>query len=386
MQKSVLMTGATGALGSSLLRCLVNAGHRVWCLVRSSDTQSPEERIQAIVGSSPLVSVISGDIHRSVLCGVDMSIGKSLLGRINAFVHCAATVGFDDPQIALRSNLDGVRNAVDLAAVLDVPDFHHVSTAYVAGDAPRFFEADEFVQQRWRNDYERTKWAGESIARYWSQRPGCQLAIYRPSILVGGEDGSTPSYTGYYGFFRPIHAVIEYVRNLASSGKSLPPDVQVHLDGSVEVPLVIHASWKSTLNLVPIDWAARRMATLVTQPAGNRVYHLVHPTPPKVSWVITMSLKKLGISGVTIVETAQEKEMAVARQSPQVARLQRQVDRVLDFYVPYVTREAIFASPLGETGGIGGDPPRPITETFLARLLDYAVAHHWGANGAQHRE
>ena len=368
MHKRILITGATGALGSLLLPRLLDQGHQVLCLVHTAPLAG---HIRSIAGDirKPHCGIPSGDLHE-------------LAGSIDTIVHCAATVGFSDEQTAWETNVIGLYNVVTLAQSLGVKEFHHVSTAYVSGDAKEFPHTALCIGQQWRNSYERTKWTGEMLIRSWlGQNPQHRFTVYRPSILVGCEDGTTPSFTGYYGFFRPIHAVLTELRARAAAGQTLPADVRVADGNIVHMPLVIHASLSSTLNLTPIDWAADRMADLIARPVYDQTHNLVHPHPPRVHWVIETSLRKLGLAGATIVETAEDKKVAQLGQSKRMAQLQRQIDRVLQYYMPYVTTEPFFGNPdeLLQTM----PAPRPITEEFLSRLLDYAISVNWGAGGAQ---
>jgi len=369
----IFLTGATGALGSSILKKLLTA-HDVVCLARPQGNLSALDRILQIAPGAKNLMILEGDITQKN-CGIDAITRAALDGTIDMFVHCAASIGFTDEHVATNTNVVGLVNALDMARELRIHDFRHVSTAYVAGDSLEFNESDLINGQVLRNPYERSKWIGEQIVRAW---PHGSYSIYRPSILVGREDGSTPTYDGYYGFFRPIHGVAQALRGYSVRGKALPPDISVESDGSVSFGFAILASFTSRLNLVPIDWASEMMFRLLALPSTNQTYHLTHPNPPMVKDVIEHSLKTLQVKTVRVVDTDQQFQVIVGDHSPLVGKLQNQITSVLKHFVPYVTRQPHFGTENIRTAlGNHYEEPRIIDDIFLERLLKYAITHNW---------
>jgi nucleoside-diphosphate-sugar epimerase len=324
--------------------------------------------------------VLRGDITERH-CGLSPQNLATLIGAIDVLVHCAASIGFTDEKVAMETNVTGLLNVLELMHRLQIHDLRHVSTAYVAGDSEFFAETDLIRGQTLRNPYERSKWTGEAMLHAWQ---GGTYSIYRPSILVGREDGSTPTLDGYYGFFRPIHLVAQSLRSSRARQRELPPDIAVGEDGTVSFPLALHASFTSKLNLVPIDWAAEMMARLLNLPSSKKTYHLTHPEPPFVANVIKDSLRTLGVQGWRIVETLEELTTIRRTHSPLTLKLEGQINRVLDHYVPYVTRQPTFDITNIRTDlGHRYEHPSPMDERFLARLLTFAVSQ-WNASKEAH--
>jgi nucleoside-diphosphate-sugar epimerase len=379
MRGSILLTGATGALGSLILPRLVAYGYRVICLVREAAQQSPADRLIQTVGRLHEVSAIRGDL-REPLCGVsnfDLELLRSCEPRI---VHCAASIDFTDEARAYSTNVDGVNNLLELATSSHVSDIAHVSTAYVAGSASRFTESDLDVGQAWRNAYERTKYHGERLVREWGAlRGNRRYTIFRPSILIGCEDGSSPAFDAYYGYFRPLHDLAAAMRaKVRASGVS--QGLEVLPDGCVALPIVLTASPHSTLNMVPLDWAADMLVAVLAHGSSNETIHLVHPRPPMVRSVISISLEILNILSIRLAGTLEERELLLQHHSPLTTRLQRQIDAIHGRYIPYVTHEAKFSMEalprvLGTTRY---RLPPPIDAILLRRLLSYAIAANWG--------
>ncbi len=379
MRNSILLTGATGALGRTLLPLLLKKGYHVTCLVRGKSRRDAQHRVKALVGSHPALRVIRGDITEP-RCGISDLDREHLLGNVGRILHCAASISFGDKVSTHKANVDGVRNILEVADLLSIPHFVHVSTAYVAGGEPSFAE-DDFpspVKYRPRNVYEETKQIGEAMVRAWAlAQEDRRFTVLRPSILIGFEDGTSPTFDAYYGYFRPIHRVAEAMRTRFDAGKQLPDGVSVS-NGAVEIPFVLHAAELSTLNLIPIDWAAEIMVGLLEAPMRNDTFHIVNPNPPLVRWVIETSLSHLRVRGVRVVASKAEKETLLQAQPKMVRELQRQIDMVVNMYGPYTSTSTDFE--MQRTREALGDryrDPRKLDYEFIGQLLAYAQRTEW---------
>ena len=192
-----LLSGATGFLGSYLLRDAMSAGRDVAVLVRPGRRGSAEERIRALVESfgsghsGPSPKVIEGDLHRPDL-GLDHGSRAWISENCVRVVHCAASLTFQakagEPY---RSNVDGTRYMLELCRTGGIGDFHLVSTAYVAGLRDgRVLEAESECGQGFANDYERSKFLSEALVRQAAFLH--RWTIYRPSVIVGDSTNSIP--------------------------------------------------------------------------------------------------------------------------------------------------------------------------------------------------
>ena len=377
VKESILLTGATGALGSMILKRLCREGYNVVCLVRAQDRNEARARIGAIVGNCENVKVIRGDVTEP-RCGISEIDRERLAGRIERVIHCAASINFYDKNAVQQTNVAGVLHVLELTEVLDAWHLLHVSTAYVLGDASYLSERSLSVGQRWRNPYEESKFVGEKIVRAWAlKRDERRFTIFRPSVLVGSEDGSTPTFDGYYRYFEPIHRAADDLRK--RKGKALPPDINIEDNGVVRVPFVVVMADKR-INYVPIDWAADMIVAAVEAPARNETYHLVHHDPLRLRDGLSWTLDHLKVEGVIVCDTQAAKDIAVKTQAPLVKRMQRQIDTVHAAYAPYCTTESQFemetaARNLGRKFRL----PPVVDERFLRRTLNYALQNNWGA-------
>lgn len=372
----ILMTGATGALGSEMLPLMLRKGYDVVCLVRASDTAAAQKRIDAIAGSGhPNLRVVRGDITKSQ-CGIaDADLRQLHEWRVTRIFHCAASINFQDRDAAYSTNVNGVKNVIGLADTLGVRNIIHVSTAYVAGEAKLLRETDlpEPANFCPRNVYEATKQTGEALIRAWARQKDRRYSIIRPSIIVGRKDGSAPSFYGFYRFFMPVDGIAVSVR----SRNDLPPDIRVGTDGWVDTQLAILMA-DLGINYIPLDWCAAMTAELLDKPICNAIYHLVHHNPLQMRAGLRWALERLKLR-TQIVGTPREKTAIIATQSAFLRRKQRQIDVIHNLYLPYCTASPCFemnTTPQILNGKFRCAPD--IDKTFIHRMIDFGKSHNWG--------
>jgi amino acid adenylation domain-containing protein/thioester reductase-like protein len=179
----VLLTGATGFLGSHLLDRFVGEGAEVVCLVRGAHGRGAAERLAA----TDRIRIVEGDL-------TDGSALREMAARgafdgLTAVVNAAADVRLAAPPEELaKVNVGGVRNLLDLIRTTrpELP-LHHVSTLAVAGfhdSGPhRFAEADFDLGQRFLSPYEATKFDAERLVRAAGDL-GTRCFVYRTNHVA----------------------------------------------------------------------------------------------------------------------------------------------------------------------------------------------------------
>lgn len=363
----ILLTGATGTVGSGLLPLLVKEGHEVVSLVRPRGGQNPCNRVKG--------TVLSGDITQP-LCGVDGAEMLSLIGRFDKLVNCAACLKFLDSNTeeAVGVNVHGVRNLLHLAEGLGIKEFHQVSTVCVAGGAEWFSEDMPAKESDGRNVYERTKAAAENAIAKWNSG---KSSIYRLGIVIGdSKTGEMPVFNGYYVFTKSLWEL----KKILSLRRTEDPDgfraleregIYFDEDGYLNLPIAINFA-DSTLNLVPRDWTCETVAKLIGAKAENRRFHLVSPTPEKIRWINDISLREnLGIKGYWYGVSG--------GQGSETRKLQKLFDRITAQYKPYVTHEPKFGVGNVQKALDGSyvSPPA-ITRVLIKKLLGYAKSVEFG--------
>jgi nucleoside-diphosphate-sugar epimerase len=189
----VLVTGATGFVGSHTATALAAAGHRIRVLARSrTKAEALLARLQ--VRSEDLVV---GDM-------TDPAAVAQALEGCEGLVHCAAAVsvtqaGGDD---AFSANELGARCVIGEACRRALPSMLFVSSLTAVYDprAPGLEPGLPIVRSRTR--YGQSKAASERFVRE-QQEAGAPIHIVYPSGVVGADDpGQSESMRAHVGFLR----------------------------------------------------------------------------------------------------------------------------------------------------------------------------------------
>src|SRR5437763_9920133 len=176
---TVLVTGATGLLGSHLIDVLVERGECVRALVR------PGEAVGAYgirPQAQPAVQICRGDL------GDRASLAAAVRG-VDRVLHCAARTGPWGPQVDYETaNVRGLRTLVESALAAGVRRFVHVSSITVHGNDVHG-TADETAPLRVEpNPYSRSKVAGEHLLARLIREQGAPVTIVRPGWIYGPRD------------------------------------------------------------------------------------------------------------------------------------------------------------------------------------------------------
>ena len=379
MNKTILLTGITGAVGQSITPVLKQHGYRLVYLARPKGIFTGKDRAKQLLGD-----VLTSD---DVCCEGDLAENLHLdplpwRGKIDAVLHCAGSISFESSAAdeTWRVNVDGTENMLRLANELAIPHFHFISTAYVAGSAEVFTEADVYVGQQNSNQYEESKRAAEELVRSFRG----SSTIYRMSIMIGHSTTFvTPSFNGYYGFFQSLWRLRQSLkRRWKTESEALRAERVIFSEKDrLFIPLTIHCSPTSTLNLIPCDWFSETLSEVLKLSCGHRatqIYHLTHPNPPRVQWVIEETLSRMGIDGITCIATPRGGASGGSPLSV-VERFQKVLDRGLERFHPYITHEPRFTcDALKRDLGTRYHAPREIDSLFLANLIEFAMRMNFG--------
>ena len=263
------ITGATGFIGKRLVKKLLERkGTTVYFLLRAESAAKVAD-LHAYWGLTTAEAqtravAIHGDLTLPGL-GVSATDVKLLKGKVDHFHHLAAVydLGADeDSQVAV--NIDGTRNAVELAQAIEAGHFHHVSSIAAAGLYEGVFREDMFDEaEGLDHPYFKTKHESEKIVRKECRLP---WTVYRPAMVVGDSaTGEMDKIDGPYYFFK----LIQRMRQI------LPPWMpSVGLEGG-------------RINIVPVDFVVNALAHISHQPGtAGRCFHLVDPVGYRVGDVL----------------------------------------------------------------------------------------------------
>jgi thioester reductase-like protein len=224
----VLLTGATGYLGSYLLReLLADRDRQVSVLVRGADAPTARARLGGILcryfgpeqgaalQDNPQLTVLAGDLRRDDL-GLPPRVRDRLMDTTQAVFHCAANVKHFGHYWEFQSdNVAATARLLALAGhrAANPADFHLVSTLSVCGKAPEegfrlFTEYDAVPEILDENYYVRSKQEAERLV-VAARRDLSNACIHRVGSLVfAAGGGPLQSNIAENAFFRQLVAFL----------------------------------------------------------------------------------------------------------------------------------------------------------------------------------
>lgn len=181
----VLVTGASGFVGSALLRALLAAGYPVRALVRAT---SPRGNLQGLD-----VESVEGDICDAA------AVARATAG-VRFVVHAAADYRLwaRDPEAIARTNIEGTRVVMGAALSAGVERIVYtssVATLAARADGQDADEASPLSEAKALGAYKRSKVIAERLVEQMIARDALPAVIVHPSTPLGPRD-SRPTPTG----------------------------------------------------------------------------------------------------------------------------------------------------------------------------------------------
>ena len=181
----ILITGASGFVGSGVLRKLLGEGHHVRALVRPSSDRSNLEGTGA--------EVVTGDLN-------DRSSLDPAVDGCEALFHVAADyrLWVPRPEAIYSANVEGTRNIMLAAAEKGVKRIVYTSSVATLGLTKDGSPADETtpaIIDDMIGHYKRSKFLAEAEVLRMVEQEGLPAVIVNPSTPIGARD-IKPTPTG----------------------------------------------------------------------------------------------------------------------------------------------------------------------------------------------
>lgn len=242
--KNILLTGATGYMGSHILDNLLrHTKCNIYCLVRAKNNNDPQTRLLDILrfyfGNKydklifKRIFAIEGDITDSRL-GLNELYYEELGKNISCVINCAAIVKhYGDSDIFNDTNIVGTQNIIDFCQKFDCK-LMHISTLSVSGNIfnddidstePKdiiFTEKNLYVNQDLSNIYIRTKFLAERLILENVLKNNLNAKIIRLGNITNRfSDGVFQINVSENAFLNRIHSFLQ-IGYVPESLKSLP--------------------------------------------------------------------------------------------------------------------------------------------------------------------
>lgn len=270
-QRHILLTGATGYLGSHILYELLHRTNAsIYCLMRPHASYgSLHERLEAVMGRywdmgltgtlRTRVIAVEGDLEKEDL-GLSAADRYLLNQKVDAVIHCGAEVRhFGDAAYFTRVNVDSTDRLLAFARQKPGVRFHYISTLGIpeelalGGQWESFLEQDDYSgSARAGSVYTQSKLEAERLAVQACLRERIPVTVYRVGNLVGRSDnGMFQPNIGSNAFYRMLKAMLLL-------GKA--PRVRALMD------------------LTPVDYAGASIAALLLRPdTAGELFHICNP-------------------------------------------------------------------------------------------------------------
>jgi len=303
INKNILLTGATGFLGSHILKKYLekNKSSKIYCLVRRKDGENPKERLEQrleyffgkeyVESIQNKVIVIEGDTIKD-----DMFVNESdkelIIKDVDCIINSAAHVKhFGDLELFNKINTESVDTLARFALNYD-KKLIQISTLSVSGNILEngqieqthikpgtiFNENKLFIGQNLDNVYAYTKFMGEKIIYDYIINDGLKAKVIRMGNLTGRFiDGKFQPNAEENAFAQRLKTIIEL--------GVLPDNL---LDFDVE--------------FTPIDYAAEAVVTLVNTEEKYNTFHLFNDNHIKME-ELNKIFKDIGIDLKIITKT-----------------------------------------------------------------------------------
>ncbi len=184
-KQTVLLTGATGFLGSYLLKELLAAGYADVRALRRSGSKMD------------LLGGVEGEVHWYEGDITDIDFLAEAMQGVEAVFHVAALVSFlpKDKKRLYEVNVKGTAKVVNAALAAGVKDFIHVSSTAALGRSEQgrpITEDTAWDEAPYNTNYAHSKYLAE-LEVWRGQEEGLQVAVVNPAVIVGAgrpEEGT----------------------------------------------------------------------------------------------------------------------------------------------------------------------------------------------------
>jgi len=364
------VTGATGFIGRTLVRNLIDQGDTVWILSR----EPQKARLVFSEVASELLFVIEGDITKPNLAISDF---RPFEKKQITVWHLAANLSFQpkDKDLVFKTNVQGTKNIVDFTHKSNAK-LCYMSTAFVCGDFKGKITETFFAKTYPRNNYEASKFEAEKII----MESNITFKIFRPSIVIGDAyEGKAEGCTfGYYRFAFVFYIfkkwIIKKLKEKSFAGwvlKKMKTQHDPKSETLIAPWMKVFVPHDTTVNLIPLDCVIQSIISIWKAWPHQKIFHLTNNAPLSVSAGTNSLLEDINISGFSVKEISPISFSLLIKSGYYLLFPLRKYFISAMWYLPYTTKNDQFETK--NSGPFLDQDKNKITRNFLKKINRYAV-------------
>ncbi|HEU4497517.1 MAG TPA: NAD-dependent epimerase/dehydratase family protein [Flavobacterium sp.] len=289
----ILVTGATGLVGSHLLLLLLEKGEDVRALYNSPQNKKRTEAFFTWKNKTSLFGKINW-FHADIN---DIPALETAFENIKYVYHCAAHISFDpkDEEKLRKVNIEGTANIVNFCIARNIKKLCHVSSIAALGDlAPKtagsetqaaqsIDEETEWNPEKPHSDYAISKYGAE-MEVWRGQQEGLSTVIVNPGIIFG------PGFWDSGGclIFRTIQKGLSFYTK-GSAGFVTADDVASIMARLMESPIE-----KERFVLVAANISFEKLFSAVAATLNKpKPSFYLHPLATSIAWRLDWLVSKI---------------------------------------------------------------------------------------------
>lgn len=182
----ILITGATGLVGSHLALHLLENNERIRAIYRTTSSIEKTKSLFKLYEKENLFEKIEW-VHADI---TDIPSLEIAFKDVEYVYHCAALISFDpkDEKQLRKINIEGTANIVNFCLDFGIKKLCHVSSIAALGDLMEnektITEETIWNPEKYHSDYAISKYGAE-MEIWRGQQEGLQVVIINPGVILG---------------------------------------------------------------------------------------------------------------------------------------------------------------------------------------------------------
>jgi nucleoside-diphosphate-sugar epimerase len=379
----IVLTGATGFLGSHLMADMITKGYNIIVFGRPAKNESLKDRIFRLLkwfgvdNMFDQVTCIDTDLSQDNL-GISTGEYSRLCSVVDSVIHCASDTSFSESkrEKVMAANINNLKGILEFSKNAHVNFFHYISTTYVAGTGVTYCKETLSSVKTFTNVYEESKAAAENIISRFCDKNDIPLSIIRPSIVYGdSQTGRSLKFNALYFPVRSAQSIRDiYLNDLMNNGglKAAKNGIFIDKEGYLFLPLKIYLPYEGDINIIPVDYFVNTTVKIIENCSINGIYHLANPYRTTMKIVAKYYEQLMKVRGVEIIYGPRPNGLL---RNP----AEELFDRFIEPYRPYLSDNRVFDRTNTTLITDNLNPPE-FTYDIFKTCMEYAIKVNWGAS------